>query len=98
MSKTLGTGRAAISDELIRRLAGDRYYQRGLDYFQRGRVSFLEVSGNSIHSIVTGTERNAVLLTAKAKALDYRCGCPLGSAGGSCSPGIPTALAWLHAP
>ena len=96
MSKTLGTGRAAISDELIRRLAGDRYYQRGVDYFQRGRVSFLEVSGNSIHSVVTGTERYAVLLRAKAKTLDHHCECPLGIDGEFCKHCVATALAWLH--
>ncbi len=91
-----GTPGKFISDALIRRLAGDRYYERGLDYFQRGLVSSLEESGNSVRSIVTGTERYAVLLTAKGEMLDYRCGCPLGIDGEFCKHCVATALAWLH--
>ncbi len=85
-----------ISDGWIHRLAGDRYYQRGLDYFRRGLVSSLEESGNSIRSIVAGTEDYAVLLTAKAKTLDYHCECPLGVDGEFCKHCVATALAWLH--
>jgi uncharacterized Zn finger protein len=94
----MGAARASISDELIRRLAGDRYYERGLDYFQRGRVSSLAVSGNSVHSVVSGTERYAVRLTAKARTLDHHCECPLGSDGAFCKHCVATALAWLHGP
>lgn len=85
-----------ISDGWIHRLAGDRYYQCGLDYFRRGLVSSLEESGNSIRSIVAGTEDYAVLLTAKAKTLDYHCECPLGVDGEFCKHCVATALAWLH--
>ncbi len=85
-----------ISDSWIRRLAGDLYYQRGLDYFQRRLVSSLEESGDSIRSIVAGTEDYAVLLTATAKRLDYHCECPLGLDGEFCKHCVATALAWLH--
>jgi uncharacterized Zn finger protein len=85
-----------ISDSRIRGLAGDLYYQRGLDYFQRSRVSSLEESGDNIRSIVAGTEDYAVLLTAEAKTLHYHCECPLGLDGEFCKHCVATALAWLH--
>jgi uncharacterized Zn finger protein len=91
-----GTTGKFISDALIRRLAGGRYYQRGLDYFQRGLVSSLEESGNGVRSIVIGTERYTVLLTAKAQTLDFRCDCPIGRDGEFCKHCVATALAWLH--
>jgi uncharacterized Zn finger protein len=93
---TDGVLRKLVSDGLIRKLAGDTYYRRGLDYFQRGLVSSLDESGNSIRSVVVGTERYAVVLTAKAKALDYRCECPIGVDEEFCKHCVATALAWLH--
>lgn len=88
----------AISEASIRRLAGDRFYQRGVDYLEHGRVSFLEESGNSIRSIVDGTERYSVLLTADGEALDSYCSCPVGIGGAFCKHCVATALAWLHGP
>ncbi len=85
----------AITDKAVRRLAGDRYYQRGLDYFRNGHVSTLEVWGTTIHAEVSGTEDYAVELTADGKNLDYDCDCPLGCEGEFCKHCVAAALAWL---
>ena len=86
----------AITDPRIRSLAGDRYYQRGLDYFQRGHVVSIEVFENTIQAVVRGTESYAVEITAKSNLLDFQCECPLGEDNEFCKHCVATALAWLH--
>jgi tetratricopeptide (TPR) repeat protein len=84
-----------VTGPAIRRLAGDRYYQRGLDYFTRGRVASIEVWENTIEAVVSGTEEYAVELTARSGSLDFQCACPLGEDGEFCKHCVATALAWL---
>jgi uncharacterized Zn finger protein len=86
----------AITERTIRALAGDRYYQRGLDYFRRGHVGPIEVWENTIRAVVSGTEDYAVEITAKAGPLDFHCDCPLGEDEEFCKHCVATALAWLH--
>jgi hypothetical protein len=85
----------AVTGQAIRRLAGDTYYQRGLDYFTRGRVASIEVWENTIHAVVSGTEDYAVEITARSGSLDFQCDCPLGEDNEFCKHCVATALAWL---
>jgi tetratricopeptide (TPR) repeat protein len=77
-------------------IAGDRYYQRGLDYFKRGHVVSIEVVADTIHAVVRGTEVYSVEIEGKADRLDFQCDCPLGEDGEFCKHCVAAALAWLR--
>ena len=85
-----------VTPALIRQLAGEQYYERGLDYFENGNVASLHQDGTRIHGVVEGTDDYDVLLTAKEKTLDYRCSCPLGGDGEFCKHCVAVGLAWLE--
>lgn len=88
--------RQAITDAVIRRLAGAQSYQRGLDYFSHGHVESLEHQGGSIRAVVRGSHDYTVTLTADDGVLDYSCDCPVGSDGEFCKHCVAAALAWLN--
>jgi len=85
-----------LTSHLVQRLAGDRYYQRGVDYLRRGRVTEFEASDDSIEAIVEGTEEYAVRLTAVPDGLEWDCNCPLGLDGEFCKHCVAVALKWLE--
>ena len=84
-----------LTDAIVRGLAGDRYYQRGVDYFRRKLVHSLECSGNIVEAKVSGTEDYAVRLSAAGRRFQYTCECPIGDEGAFCKHCVATALAWL---
>src|SRR6202167_104056 len=94
--QTSGVLNKIITDAWIQTEAGDLYYDRGLDYFEEGRVSALQQSSQSIRARVMGTEDYAVVLTLEAETVTYQCDCPVGSEGYFCKHCVATALAWLH--
>ena len=83
-----------LTEPTIRVLAGDRYYRRGLDYFQRGHVVSIEAWDNTIQAVVRGTESYTVEITAKSDRLDFECDCPVGGDGEFCKHCVAAALAW----
>lgn len=85
-----------MTDALVRRLAGARSYQRGLDYFSHGQVESLEDRGSSIRAVVRGNQDYTVTLAADDGVLDYSCDCPVGSDGAFCKHCVAAALAWLN--
>lgn len=85
-----------LNEATIRVLAGDRYYQRGKDYFKRGHVVSLDVFENTLQAVVRGTEDYSVEITAKGDRLDFQCDCPLGDDEEFCKHCVATALAWVH--
>ncbi|MGB8261273.1 MAG: DUF6880 family protein [Terracidiphilus sp.] len=86
-----------LTRSLILHLAGERYFERGVGYFQQGRVTELVQLGNSIEAIVEGTEEYVVKLTATAEGLEHDCNCPLGLDDEFCKHCVAVALAWLDA-
>jgi uncharacterized Zn finger protein len=95
MEKTGGLEKI-VTVALIRKLAGERYYERGLDYFENGNVASLHQDGTRIHGVVEGTDDYDVVLTAKGKTFDYRCSCPLGGDGEFCKHCVAVGLSWLQ--
>jgi len=85
-----------VTSALIRRLAGDRYYERGLDYLQDGKVTSLQQDGTRIRAVVEGNNDYDVVLAAKGKRLEYRCSCPLGDDEEFCKHCVAAGLAWLQ--
>jgi uncharacterized Zn finger protein len=86
---------ALLSDGQIRKLAGDTYYKRGVDYFRRELVQELDASDEAIGAIVCGTEDYEVEITFNGRRIGYTCTCPLGDDGLFCKHLVATGLAWL---
>jgi uncharacterized Zn finger protein len=86
----------AITDAVVRRLAGAQSYQRGLDYFSHGHVESLKEISGGVHALVRGNRDYTVTLAADEGVLDYSCDCPVGSDGAFCKHCVASALAWLN--
>ncbi|MBL0161464.1 MAG: SWIM zinc finger family protein [Bryobacterales bacterium] len=84
------------NDAVIRRLAGGRSYQRGLDYFSQGQVESLEDGGDCVRAIVRGNQKYHVILAADDEVPEYSCDCPVGSDGAFCKHCVAVALAWMN--
>ncbi len=85
----------AMNEAVVRRLAGEAFYQRGLRYFLQGHVqSVWEIDGG-LEAVVSGTRDYTVRLTAEEGILDYSCTCPVGDDGLFCKHCVAAALAWL---
>jgi uncharacterized Zn finger protein len=80
---------------VIRRLAGEQSYQRGLDYFSHGHVETLENLDTSVRAVVRGNHDYTVTLLADDGVLDYACDCPAGIDGSFCKHCVAASLAWL---
>lgn len=85
----------AMTDAVVRRLAGAQSYQRGLDYFSHGHVETLEDDSDGVRAVVRGNQDYTVTLTGDDGVLDYSCDCPVGSDGAFCKHCVAAALAWL---
>ena len=85
-----------LTKERILRMAGDRYFERGLNYFRQGRVTEIEESGDSVEGIVEGTEEYVIKFTAKSGSLEHDCNCPLGLDDAFCKHCVAVGLAWLE--
>ena len=86
----------ALTDAVIRRVAGPESYQRGLDYFSHGHVESLEDDDAGVRATVRGNRDYTVMLTADDGVLDYSCDCPVGGDGTFCKHCVAAALALLN--
>ena len=86
----------AMNDAVIRRLAGDRSYQRGLDYYLHGQVESLEEHADGVRAVVRGNDDYRVELSSSGGIVDHSCDCPYASGGIFCKHCVATALAWLN--
>ncbi len=91
-----------LSDRLdegsLRDLAGDRSFQRGVNYLEEGRVHALAQYGDRITAKVYGTHTYKVDLWLEADDLEYTCTCPLGDEGLFCKHCVAVGLAWIAEP
>lgn len=85
-----------MNDAVIRRLAGDRSYQRGLEYYFHGHVESFEEDAGRVRAVVRGNDDYTVELSSDEGPLDYSCDCPHGNGGAFCKHCVATALACLH--
>lgn len=84
-----------ITPAILRRLAGERSYARGEDYFESDAVTDLVDTGSVIKAVVAGSDDYRVTLRVKNKQLDYDCDCPVGMDGECCKHVVAAGLAWL---
>jgi uncharacterized Zn finger protein len=87
-----------LHQDTIRRLAGDRTFERGQAYYQDGRVVELARSGPALGAKVRGERTYEVRLWVKDDNLAYHCTCPLGQEQTFCKHAVAVSLAWLGKP
>jgi uncharacterized Zn finger protein len=82
----------------LRRLAGARSYERGLDYAAAGQVARLARNEEGVEASVQGTHRYRVeLRVGDDGELVGSCNCPMGAGGAFCKHCVATGLAALEA-
>lgn len=84
-----------LSERGLRRLAGERSFERGADYLAAGRVSRLGRSDERIEATVEGTSAYRVELWVADGVLASSCTCPMGQSGAFCKHCVAVGLAPL---
>ncbi len=86
------TGVGALASELVK-LAGQGAYERGVAYYEEGRVARLAVVGERITARVDGTEAYEVRLQRTPLGFDGACTCPASEGFDFCKHCVAVALA-----
>ena len=84
-----------LTEDRILKLAGDTYFRRGLDYFERGLVKSMAEFDDLVTAEVHGTHTYQVHLWLQDGDFLHRCTCPLGADDLFCKHCVATGLAWL---
>ena len=84
-----------LTRETLRRLAGQRSFERGEEYAATGAVGSLQWDESSIRAGVQGAERYRVRLELAGGSLAGSCTCPVGHDGLFCKHCVAVGLAWL---
>jgi len=87
-----------LDEDLLIDLAGEIYFDRGVGYYEAGRVRSLAQYGDRISADVMGTETYQVQLWLEDEELLSRCTCPLGVDGLFCKHCVAVGLAWIAEP
>jgi uncharacterized Zn finger protein len=91
-----GTPLGGFMTELaLKRLAGDRYFERGEAYYRSGAVAGLREDAHGVTARVIGSEPYLVRLWLAGRDLRWGCSCPLGVGGEFCKHLVAAGLAWL---
>ena len=93
MSGPLST---VLDESIAERLASPRSFERGVVYFEEGRVGALRASIGRVAAAVQGTESYAVDLSADGDRLRFACSCPVGLDGEFCKHCVAVTLSWLR--
>ena len=80
----------------LKAMAGPRSWERGEDYFERGRVRELFEDRGTILAEVVGTRNYTVSLSVEDGELRGECTCPMGDAGVFCKHCVAVGLAYLE--
>ncbi len=84
-----------LTSDALLELAGDRYFERGMDYRDRGLVRALVEHEGTVAAKVLGRYEYRVRLRADGDELLHSCDCPLGMDGEFCKHCVAVGLAWL---
>lgn len=82
-----------ISESLLIKLAGPGAYERGLGYFEEGRVCSLESSQRKTTAVVNGSQPYRVEIRHTQRQLDGACDCPASDGIDFCKHCVAVALA-----
>lgn len=81
-----------ITDDELIEMAGPGAYERGHDYYRQGYVGDIEIRGNRIVAMVSGTHLYRVELLHDGAGLDGSCDCPASDDIVFCKHCVATAL------
>lgn len=86
----------SLSESVIKTLAGEAAYERGLEYYNEGRVEQLNINDTHINASVDGEKRYNVTLNHTAKVFDGSCDCPASDNFDFCKHCAAVGLAYYY--
>lgn len=96
MSKDLQALSRMLDSASLRRLAGERSYERGVGYHYEGRVLSPTEYDGVVTAKVRGTRDYAVKLWVEEDRVQHSCTCPMGDDGAFCKHCVAVALQWTE--
>lgn len=84
---------ARIDTDALRKLAGDRAFARGAEYFRGGQVQILLIEPTRVLAQVSGSEDYRTELTGRGQMLDGHCSCRAFEDWGFCKHMVAVGLA-----
>jgi len=85
-----------ITKEKLRELTDSGSWERGVGYFEQGRVFRLMLDGGTVIARVMGTHEYKVELRAEGDQIHGDCTCPMGDEGVFCKHCVATGLQCLE--
>ena len=85
-----------LSEAAIKTLAGESAYQRGLSYYNEGRVSPIEIRQGIISAQIEGTKTYQIQLRHTAKVFEGSCNCPASDNFDFCKHCVAVALSYYY--
>lgn len=85
-----------LSEATFATLAGDGAYQRGLAYYNEGRVGDLSIEGSRISAEVSGTQVYQVALHHTARIFEGSCSCPASDGFEFCKHCVAVSLSYYY--
>lgn len=85
-----------LDRERLRQLTDSGSWDRGIRYFQQGRVSRLVIDADTVTARVMGTHEYTVELWADEDRIHGECTCPMGDRGIFCKHCVATSLECLE--
>ena len=86
----------SISEASIKSLGVNGAYERGVTYYNEGRVGELTIDGFRITADVSGTKSYRVTLHHTAKVFEGECDCPASNNFDFCKHCVATALSYYY--
>ena len=93
----LESGMTPITRAALKKLAGDVYFKRGVDYYNAGTVVQLRANRDGITARVQGSDPMPYLVRFwhEKQKLQWGCVCPPSDEGAFCKHLVTTGLAYL---
>ncbi|RBP53807.1 SWIM zinc finger family protein [Arenicella xantha] len=85
-----------LSEDTFKTLAGADAYQRGLDYYNEGRVGTITIDGSRISAEVAGSRAYQVALHHTARIFEGSCNCPASDGFEFCKHCVAVALSYYY--
>ena len=95
--RQLESGMTPITRTALKKLAGDVYFKRGVDYYNAGTVVQLRANRDGVTARMQGSDPIPYLVRFwhEKQKLQWGCACPLGDEGAFCKHLVATGLAHL---
>jgi uncharacterized Zn finger protein len=86
---------AYITAERLKQMAGERFFDRGVNYYEWNHVLSLGIDGGLAKATVEGTEDYTVIIQAYATGINGHCTCPAYAESGFCKHCVAVGLALI---